>query len=217
MKQYEAYLFDMDGTITETFEPWLEIVQETLDEYHIQADTKTIIRKIFGASESGLIELGVPEQDLESIFQIWDTKADRVMGEASLYPGIVEVLVRLKQKGKKLALITATSRSTVEVILQAHGLEDVFDSVVTDNEMELPKPDPGGLLLAVRAMDISPSNTVMIGDSEKDIQAAHNAGMHSALFFPPTHDYFHSKTELIAENPTYVINSWDELLTESGL
>ncbi|HVS58644.1 MAG TPA: HAD family hydrolase [Candidatus Saccharimonadales bacterium] len=185
MKDYDAYLFDMDGTVTQTFDAWMRIVKATLKRYDIVADDKTLIRKIFGNAENGLVELGVPKEDLSEIFSEWDSKAAVSMTRIKLYPHIEAVLAALKQKGKKLALITATARSTTDVILASHGLNDIFDVTICGNEMAAHKPDPGSILTAIDKLQTEKQKVIMLGDSEKDIRAAHNAGIDSVLFFRP--------------------------------
>lgn len=212
MKRYDAYLFDMDGTVCQTFVPWMDIVVATLETYGITADKKTIIRKIFGDAKRGLVEMGVPEQDLPKVFAEWDRLAAESMQHVELYPHIAEVLATLKKNGQKLALITATARPTVEIILAAHSLQDTFDVVVTGDELQEPKPDPEGILFALDAMRTDKARAVMLGDSEKDIRAAYNAGIDSVLFFPPEHESFHTFAELQADKPTYTIESWQQLL-----
>ena len=54
----------------------------------------------------------------------------------------------------------------------------------------------------------------MLGDSEKDVRAAHNAGIDSILFFPPEHNDYYSLEELAADKPTHIIHSWRELLNQ---
>ncbi len=213
MKRYDAYLFDMDGTVCQTFVPWMDIVVATLETYSITADKKIIIRKIFGDARRGLVEMGIPEQDLPTVFVEWDKLAAESMQHVELYPHIAEVLAELKKNGKKLALITATVRPTVEIILAAHSLQDTFDVVVTGDELHEPKPDPEGILFALDKMGIDRAQAVMLGDSEKDIRAAHNAGTDSVLFFPPEHESFHTFAELQADRPTYTISSWQQLLS----
>lgn len=214
MKQYDAYLFDWDGTLGQTFVVWMKIVQETLAKYNLEADEKTIVRKVFGNSSAGLIELGVPEKDLPDIYKVWDRDAGEHMKTMFLYPGAREILEKLHTKDKKLALITATVRPTVEVALVAHKLQDYFAVTVTGDEVSAHKPDPEGLLLALKKLNVSKDRAVMLGDSEKDVLAAHNAGIDSVLFYPPEHDTFHVLTELQSHKPTYTIHSWQELIDQ---
>ncbi len=202
----------MDGTVCDTFEVWLGIVQSTLGEYGISAERKTIIRKVFGNSREGLVDLGVPESALLSIFASWDDAAQESMKYVGLYEGAEEFLYDLKSQGKKLALVTATVRRTVDIIIGANKLEDVFDVVICGDEMKEQKPSPEALHRAMLLLDTSPGRTLMLGDSEKDLLAARNANIDSLLFAPPEHKKFHDFRELKSHAPKYIISSWRELL-----
>jgi HAD superfamily hydrolase (TIGR01509 family) len=214
MKEYDAYLFDWDGTLGQTLALWLQIVRRTLDKYGIEATDKQIVRQVFGNARAGITGLGVPEKDLEHVFKEWDGTAQDAMLTVELYPQAKAVLEQLHARGKKLALITATIRPTVEKALAAHGMKGLFDVTVTGDEVTAHKPDPESLLTALGRLQVPKGRAVMLGDSEKDVRAAHNAGIDSVLFFPPQHKLFHTLEELQADKPTYMIRSWQEFLDQ---
>lgn len=214
MKDYDAYLFDWDGTVAQTLEAWLPIARRTLYAYGIEADDKTIVRKVFGRAVYGLVELGVPEESLPAVFAEWDVTAVEQMPRVPFYPGIMEVFAALKKQGKHLAVITSTIGTTMETVFEAHKLHDSIDVLVTGNDVRAYKPDPEGINMALEQLHVASSRAIMFGDSEKDIRAAHNAGIDSVLFFPPEHTSFHSRKELAADKPTYIISSWQEVLDQ---
>jgi HAD superfamily hydrolase (TIGR01509 family) len=214
VKEYDAYLFDWDGTVAQTLGAWLKIAKETFSGYGIQAGDKDIVRLVFGRARAGLLELGIPEEDFEGIFKGWTTAAQREMPQVPLYPGMPQVLAACKLRGKKLAVITATIRPVTQKVLDGHGLNDAFDVVVTGDEVRAHKPDPEGILFVLDHLGVPKHRAVMFGDSEKDILAAHNAGIDSVLFYPPEHKVFHTLAELQADKPTYTIHAWKELLDQ---
>lgn len=211
MKDYDTYLFDWDGTIVRSFEVWLKFFREILAKYGAEASDKAIVRQIFGRAEAGLMEFGVPEADLDEVFRKLDGDVVREMLQAPFYPGIRELLGKLHQDGKQTALVTASVRSVINGLVDAHGLHGAFDIIVTGDEVKEKKPDPEGILFTLAALGADKDRAVMLGDSEKDILAAHNAGIDSILFFPPEHDLFHDLKQLQADKPTRTIHSWQEL------
>lgn len=64
---------------------------------------------------------------------------------------------------------------------------------------------------ALSALSAIKSRTIMVGDSDKDIISAQNAGIDSILFYPPEHSRFHDITYLRSLRPTYVIGSYQEI------
>ena len=214
MKNYDAYLFDWDGTIGQTLHAWLEIKKRTLATYHISLSDKQIVQKMFGRGSAGLADVGIPEKDFQKIFRIWDAEAKAQMLHAPLYPGVRELLALLRQRGKKLAVITSTIRPTLQQALDTHNLHDAFDVTITGDEVRTLKPHPEGILAALAQLGVPGNRALMVGDSEKDILAAHNAGIDSLLYYPPEHKIFHDLAHLQASNPTYTTQSWNELVNQ---
>ena len=87
-----------------------------------------------------------------------------------------------------------------------------FETVVASDDTERHKPHPEPLHLALERMHGSAERAVMIGDTEKDIVAASNAGCDSILFYPPEHQQIHDLDELRAHNPTYVVSNFRDII-----
>jgi HAD superfamily hydrolase (TIGR01662 family) len=212
VEDYDAYLFDWDGTLAQTLEIWLKLMRSQLNTYGVQAADKEIVFKAFGRIEKGVVELGLPKDKLGSFIGELKILAPQKIAEAALYPDVPEMLAALKQQHKKLALITASLREVVDIVMTRHGLLETFDIVIAGEDTKALKPDPEGLLLAAKHMGIDPRHSLMLGDSDKDLQAAGNAGMDSLLFLPKQHELFHTEEELREYGPRFVIGSWRELL-----
>jgi pyrophosphatase PpaX len=131
-----------------------------------------------------------------------------------LFPKAREVLMLLHQRGKKIGLVTASYRNVVEPPLKNNKIIDLFDAIVTGDQIKAHKPDPESLLAALQVLSMPPGKAIMVGDSPKDLMAANNADMDSLLFFPPEHELQHSRDELEACRPTYTIRNWQELLDQ---
>ncbi len=109
---------------------------------------------------------------------------NRIKNELFIYDGVKEKLGELS-KIYPLALVTSAYRDEVELILKISGLKKYFELVVTGTDVKKHKPNPEGLLIVSEIWnDIwsgmrkhSPQDIVMIGDAEKDINAAKKAGM----------------------------------------
>jgi HAD superfamily hydrolase (TIGR01549 family) len=213
MKDYDAYLFDWDGTVAQSLAVWLAIISDILKSYGADVDDKQIVRQVFGRPR-GFVELGVPEEDLKTVFRGLDKRARIELPRAPLYPAMRDLLERLQQKGKQTGLITATVRSVITKTVDTHGLHNAFTVIVTGDEVKEHKPDPEGILYVLKQLGVSKGRAVMMGDSEKDILAAHNAGIDSLLFYPPEHEPFHNLRQLQTDKPTYTIHSWQELVDQ---
>ncbi len=157
------YLFDMDGVLVDSREAWFEAFR----------DIGGISREEFEESYWGRdLQENISELDTTRS-ELCDSVLTRHLGRIEPVPGAGEVLRDLE--GRK-ALVTNTTSGCTSKILRSHGLEGLFDAVVTSDEVERGKPDPSLLQRAMLLIDAVPEETVVIGDSEEDMEAGEAAG-----------------------------------------
>lgn len=210
LSAYNAFLFDWDGTLSKTLDVWLVALQKACRSRGItQSDRK--IAEGFGNwlhfTELGVTDLDVFEREIK-------TDIARTLSDIPMYEGAVDFLEQLKQQCKKLALISSSSRDTLTLNTAFNTVEPYFDTVITGDMLphNKHKPDPECLLMALKKIQVSPEEAIMLGDSDKDLGAAVNAGIDSLLFYPENHVVFHNKETLLTFNPVMQINSWQQLL-----
>jgi HAD superfamily hydrolase (TIGR01549 family) len=90
-----------------------------------------------------------------------------------LFAETVATLEALRKLGAKIGLVTNTSRRAVDVVFQVHGLKQYFDVVVTRESVKRLKPDPEGILLAVKKLGVT--YFFMVGDLMLDLLATKEA------------------------------------------
>ena len=95
---------------------------------------------------------------------------------SKVYPGVVEGLVALRQRGWKLACLTNKPTDFARPLLVAKGLDGFFSHVFGGDAFERKKPDPLPLVKTCAALGLAPRQTLMVGDSSNDAQAARAAG-----------------------------------------
>ncbi|MGI8651083.1 MAG: HAD family hydrolase [Rubrobacter sp.] len=125
------------------------------------------------------------------------------------YPHNIDLLEKLKSEGYPLALATMSYRHQVDRILGVLGLEDLFDEIVTADDIRRGKPDPEIDLLAAERLGFSPKEIVVLEDSAAGIEAAVAAGM--AVVAVPT--YITKKSVLEAGLPEsrWIVSSPEDL------
>jgi phosphoglycolate phosphatase len=96
---------------------------------------------------------------------------------ARLYPDVEAGLIALRDTGVKLACVTNKPHRFATQLLEHHGLLRYFDVVLGGDSVAAKKPDPLPMLTACKAIDVSPSEAVAIGDSQNDAFAGRAAGM----------------------------------------
>lgn len=211
MKSYDIYLFDLDGTLTNTGLVWLGIFRDSLADFNITGlDDKIIANHTHDWKE--VTKLGVPEADLQQFVESAYARANERLPLAPLYKGAKAMVKGLREKGKTLGIFTGMDRPIVEPIIKLHELDELFDVIVAGTDVEHRKPSPDGIHLALGKLNGKPGQTVYIGDKDTDILCGQNAGTDTILFYPPDHTLLYDHDALLASNPTHIIKSWEELI-----
>ncbi|ART80960.1 phosphoglycolate phosphatase [Oceanisphaera avium] len=122
--------------------------------------------------------------------------------EIRLFPGVIETLNALKAAGLTLALVTNKPFRFVPDILAATQLVPFFSHALGGDSLAQKKPDPAPLLHTCQALNILPSHSIMVGDSENDVLAAKAAGMQVAGL---TYGYNYGKS-IATSQPDWVLD-----------
>lgn len=171
---YRAVVFDQDGTLINTFIPALH------------AYSAAVGREIGLAELEPVAHLGAARNLVSALLGHEATDADDDMFHDALaeavanidpYPGIVALLQHLRAAGIRTAVATNSDARSAAVVLGAHGLDALFDTVVTVDQVAGPKPDPGSIQLAVDRLGVPAEHVVFVGDSRADMVAARAAGV----------------------------------------
>jgi pyrophosphatase PpaX len=170
-------LFDLDGTIVDTNEliiqSFLHALQGTVSE---DFGRQHIIPSM-GQPLTDQLQLFSGLDDVTALTQTYRDynylKHDEMV---ALFPGVAEVVLRLKQNGFKLGVVTTKMRPTTERALRMFGLLEHMDTIVTLDDVSHAKPHPEPVLKAVNAIGSDPAQTIMVGDSTVDIESALRAG-----------------------------------------
>ncbi len=212
MQNYHIHLFDWDGTLTDSVSIWMDIIRSQTQKLGLQL-TDAQIHEATGDWHL-LAKHGFDLKDLPSFSDRARALARERLPKAPLHPGAKETIQHLKQTGRKLGIVTAAHRTVIDQILPLHGFEQTFDVVISGSDVTKLKPDPEGVLLALKHLGHSAETlAIMWGDADRDLLAAERAKIHSGLFFPPEHaQYAPKETITKGSNPVMVISSWQELL-----
>ena len=209
MKSYKYILLDWDGNLAKTLDLWLRVFRTVLDEegYH---PTDEEIAASFGKVEDFFSALGIKNPKV--IYEKADVLGKKALPDVELYPEALEVLNKLKELGKKTALITTSAKVNIEHLLDKYDMHPLFDVVITREDTSSHKPHPEPLIKALTMLKGNIAEAVMIGDSDKDLGAALNAGVDSILFYPEEHKKFYNIDALMSHRPTYIVENFKDIL-----
>ncbi len=211
VKEYKYILLDWDGNLAKTLDVWLNAVREGMERQGVHLSDEEI-GSSFGAFEDYLEGWGIEAKDAEAVTAQIDSIAANNLPKADLYPSAVEVLEDLYKRGKKLALITTSSRNEIAPLFDKHGLNRLFSAIITRHDVTFRKPHAEPLEKALAQLNGTKDEAIMIGDSDKDLGAANNAGIDSILFYPDEHTKFYNIDELNKHKPTYIVGDFKEVL-----
>jgi phosphoglycolate phosphatase len=177
-----AAIVDLDGTMVDTVGDFVVALSAVLAEFGLPGVDRAFVALTVGKGSEHLIRstlahAGAGAGLYETAMTRYQHHYRAVNGQHStVYPGVVEGLDRLAAQGLKLACLTNKPTAFALALLQDKGLAGYFSQVFGGDAFERRKPDPLPLLKTCEALASLPANTLMIGDSSNDAQAARAAG-----------------------------------------
>ena len=187
---FEAYFFDLDGTLVETapeiadavndtlrYFDWPIVTQQQVNDW-IGHGTKELLIMALASVTNSSVEAVRVSDDLKQALPIFDRYYQERCGTRShLYPHVKEVLTRLRQQGSKLAVVTNKEGRYTDIVLRVHGLTDLFDIVISGDSFPVKKPNPTSVQNCLARWNVLPQQALFVGDSSIDAQTARNANV----------------------------------------
>lgn len=177
---YSAVIFDCDGTLVDTLAVHYRALSEVLTAQGIALDRDWFMARTGVSTRELLGELSSEEVgrdlDLERVLSEKDRRYAELVETVVAAEAVAEV-ARAHRGRVPLAVASGGPRSQVEASLTAAGLLDLFDVVVTYDNVERGKPAPDLFLLAAERLGVKPADCVAYEDSEEGLRAAEAAGM----------------------------------------
>ena len=171
-------LFDLDGTLIDTWDLYVRAMERTLEEISHEEVSAERLATLRLNSEPRLLGYFVPLEEVGGAHQrfLANYHALHETCFGGVYPGVQDLLKTLRSLGNKIGIVTGKSRGAWEITLRHVPLPH-FDTLVFDDDVSEPKPDSEGIVKAMANLGASPSETIYIGDSLSDLEAATAAGV----------------------------------------
>ena len=203
-------VFDLDGTLVQSHTNIYEATVQTLKDLKINYTLPpNEFYKYLGHHFEDIFKVfGIVVPDFEIFIEQYKKNYFAFINYSNLYPGVEEILKSLIEKKIKIALLTTKGQDQAEKILEYFGIDNCFDEIMGRRPGIAHKPSPEPLKLICDKLEVHPSNTLMIGDTELDINCGRNAGSKTCAV---TYGY-REKEILVNEKPDFIIDNLKELM-----
>lgn len=210
-KSIKLLVFDWDGTLANSTASIVSAMQAAIDECGFEPRSDENIKDIIGL---GLLQAAAelypdlnPEhrEKLAHKYRLYYSLANQ--GRTILFPGVQNTLDHLKTLDYQLAIATGKSRKGLNNSLKDSGVEEFFHFSRCADET-FSKPHPQMLMEIMDELDVTPGQTVMIGDSQYDLQMANNAGVKPIAVTYGSQ----SRDHLLKYNPVVCLNKITDLV-----
>ncbi|WAJ38231.1 phosphoglycolate phosphatase [Pseudomonas sp. GOM7] len=210
-------MFDLDGTLIDSVPDLAAAVDRMLVELGREPAGVEQVREWVGngarvlvrrALAGGLDHSVVGEAETEqALARFLDIYAD-CHNLTALYPGVHELLEALSTAAVELAVVTNKPERFVAPLLEQVGLGGYFRWIIGGDTLPQQKPDPAALLQVMRLAEVSPAQSLFVGDSRNDVLAARAAGVPCVAV---SYGYNHGRP-VAEEEPQLVVDSLAELI-----
>ena len=178
---YVTYVFDLDGTLLSTLGDLAASCNHALRANGMPERTIDEVRRFVGNGVKKLMERAIPGGLDNPLFE--KTFADfrqhymhHNLDTTCPYPGVMEMLVSLRSRGKKVAVVSNKFYAATQALCK-HFFGDLVDVAIGESEGIRKKPAPDTVNEALAQMNVGKERAVYIGDSDVDIMTANNCGM----------------------------------------
>ena len=207
MLKYDHFIFDFDGTLSDSYAAFVKAAMIIAEKYGVSADREEVYHLLKKYSTVHLFNtLPFGERRDEAYAEFSSLSKELLAAEAEMIEGTVELLEYIEKMGGK-SYIYSHSGDVVLKNVKRWGIERFFTDYMLGDKTYPRKPAPDALLVLVNRHSLELSRSVMIGDRDIDVLAGKNAGMDGILmddenFYPDLEVTY--KVKSLAEIKDYI-------------
>ena len=206
--QKTAFIWDLDGTLLDSYEAILSGIEETFAQFAIPYDKEKVREFILKYSVQDLFVQVAEERklDVKVLNQVRAQSLAEKNAQVVLMPGAREVLAWADQVGIQQFVYTHKGDNAF-AILRDLGLESYFTEILTSQSGFARKPSPEAATYLLDKYQLNPKKTYYIGDRTLDVKFAQNSGIQSINFLESTYEGNH-RIQGLADIP-YIFGDWE--------
>lgn len=181
--QKVAFIWDLDGTLLDSYEAILSGIEETFGQFAIPYDKEKVREFILKFSVQDLLEQVAEERnlDVDGLNQVRAQSLSEKNAQVVLMPGAREVLAWADEAGIQQFVYTHKGDNAL-TILRDLGLEFYFKEILTSQSGFARKPNSQAATYLLDKYELDPEKTYYIGDRTLDVEFAQNSGIQSINF-----------------------------------
>ena len=202
--------FDLDGTLVDSHKTIYYSTIKSLNDLNIPGNlNEEIFRKKIGMHFVDIFDdMNIPVIDFEEFIKIYKNNYFLFIDDSELYPDVSNVLKYFSQNGFKISLLTTKGQDQAEKIINHFNLSEYFDLIMGRRDGIAHKPSPEPLLLICDELNVNPSESLIVGDTEMDILCGQNANVSTCVI---THGY-RTEESILQYKPDFIVKNLNELM-----
>lgn len=209
----KVIIFDFDGTLCDTRSNIIIAFRATMEHLGLEMRDEETCGATIGLTLRDGFKSMYPDFDdakidycVETYRQIFTERRKELMPD--LFPGVKETLEALRKRGYRMTIATSRLTDSLMLFMRHHGIDHYFEYAVGSDSVTHHKPHPEPALKTLAALNIAPSEAIMVGDMPVDIAMAHNAGIRAIGV-----DYGNAtREELEAAEADWIVDSITKIL-----
>lgn len=207
--RYPTVLFDLDGTLVDSGAIILASFKHAARTVLARDVEEEQIAALVGGSNLHDQMRVLSPAHVDELVRVYREHNRPLHDELEAFDGVEELIETLSGQGRKLGIVTAKGRQTVDLAFAALSLESYFDAVVTADMTDRHKPDPAPVLKALELLESEPADAAFVGDSPYDIAAGKAAGVFTVAV---SWGKIHPEERLLEAGADVLVHSPKELL-----
>jgi phosphoglycolate phosphatase len=211
-RRFDLIAFDWDGTLFDSTALIARCIQAACADVGVAVPSNRDASFVIGMGLAEALRHAAPALPRERYAELGDRYRHHYFAsqhEVLMFDGVLPMLEALKQRNHWLAVATGKSRRGLDEALQSVQLKGMFDATRTADETAS-KPDPRMLVELMAEFGVTPSRTLMVGDTTHDLQLAANAGAASIAVGYGAHDAaeFADHAPLLVAHSVAEVHRW---------